>query len=168
MKGWVSIWLSQQGAPWPPACQGGYTPPNAMHNAWGVYPLLQVKPYCSSSGGGSTPPRVMRNAYASWYIMHIDGYACISMDMHAYPWICMQIHGYACIRDSSENTRIPLLRWFLMNCNYYKEKWKSRFDRKIEFWLGNTKSNRVFYWKPNMILWSLRSFWVERIDLNQS
>ena len=90
------------------------------------------------------------------------------MDMHAYRWICMHIHGYACLSDSSENTRIPLLCWFLMICNYYKQKWKYRFDRKIKIWLGNIRSNQVFYWKPNMILWSLRSFWVERFDLNQS
>ena len=55
-----------------------------------------------------------------------------------------------------------------MICNYYKQKWKYRFDRKIKIWLGNIRSNQVFYWKPNMILWSLRSFWVERFDLNQS
>ena len=29
--------------------------------------------------------------------MHIHEYACISMNMHAYPWICMHIHRYACI-----------------------------------------------------------------------
>ena len=185
-----SFWMNAYGTHCyvPKPAQGGYTPPNALQLRGGVYPPRQPRARCSSSGGGSPPPQVMRNAYASWYIMHIDGYACISMDvhayrwicmhihgyacismdMHAYSWICMHIHGYACLHDSSENTRIPLLRWFLMNCNYYKEKWKSRFDRKIEFWLGNTKSNRVFYWKPNMILWSLRSFWVERFYLNQS
>ena len=120
--------------------------------------------------GVTPPPRVMHNAYASWYIMHIDGYVCISVGMHACPWICKHIHGYACLRDSSENTIIPSVCWFLMNCNYPEQKWKSwsKVDRKIEIRLGNIKSNPVCYWKPNMILWSLRSFWVERFDLNQS
>ena len=103
-----------------------------------------------------------------WMCMHIDGYACISMDMHAYSRICMHIHGYACLRDSSENTRTPLLRWFLMNCNYYKEKWKSRFSWEIEIPTIKTESNQCFHRKPDIILWSLRSFWVERFDLNQS
>ena len=61
-----------------------------------------------------------------------------------------------------------LLRCFLMKFSYYKEKFKSRFDRKIEMLLGSIKSNPLFYRKPNIILWSLRSFWVGRFALNQS
>ncbi len=100
----------------------------------------------------------------------------ISMDahgFHGYPWIPMDIHGFHgypwipwISMDSSENTR-SLIRCFLMKCNHYKEEWKSRFDRKIEIWLKNIKSNPVFHRKPNIILWSLRSFWVERFAPNQ-
>ena len=67
----------------PKPARGGYIPPNALQLRGGVYPPRQPRARCSSSGRGSPPPQVMRNAYASWYIMHIDGYACISMDMHA-------------------------------------------------------------------------------------
>ena len=34
--------------------------------------------------------------------------------------------------------------------------------------IGKTESNRCLHRKPDIILWSLRSFWVERFDLNQS
>ena len=53
---------------------------------------------------GVTPPRsccsiMDMHEYPS--CMHIDGHACISVDMHAYPGRCMHIHGYACTADSS-------------------------------------------------------------------
>ena len=50
----------------------------------------------------------------------------------------------------------------------YKWKLKSRFAWKIEISSIKTESNRWFHRKPEIILWSLRSFWVERFDLNQS
>ena len=50
----------------------------------------------------------------------------------------------------------------------YKEKLKSRFAWEIEISSIQTESNRWFHRKPDIILWSLRSFWVERFDLNQS
>ena len=62
----------------------------------------------------------------------------------------------------------PLFRCFLMKCCYYKEKLKSRFDRKIEIWLGIILSNPVFHRKPNIILWLWRTFLVERFALNKS
>ena len=55
------------------------------------------------------------------------------------------------------------MKWF-----DYKEKWKSRFASTIEISSVKTESNRCFHRKPEIILWSLRSFWVERFDLNQS
>ena len=55
------------------------------------------------------------------------------------------------------------MKWF-----NYKEKWKSRFASTIEISSVKTESNRCFHRKPEIILWSLRSFWVERFDLNQS
>ena len=55
------------------------------------------------------------------------------------------------------------MKWF-----NYKEKWKSRFAWRIEISSAKTESNRWFHRKPEIILWSLRSFWVERFDLNQS
>ena len=80
----------------PPASPGEVYPPQCVAIAWGgIPPSAAESSMQQQRGGGHPPQQVMRNVYASWYIMHIDGYACISMDMHAYPWIC--IHGYACI-----------------------------------------------------------------------
>ena len=50
----------------------------------------------------------------------------------------------------------------------YKEKLKSRFSWIIEISSIKTESNRWFHRTPEIILWSLRSFRVERFDLNQS
>ena len=62
----------------------------------------------------------------------------------------------------------PLRCWCLMKWFNYKEKWKSRFASTIEISSVKTESNRCLHRKPDIILWSLRSFWVERFDLNQS
>ena len=58
--------------------------------------------------------------------------------------------------------------WCLMKWFNYKGKWKSRFAWEIEISSIKTESNRCFHRKPDIILWSLRSFWVGRFDLNQS
>ena len=55
------------------------------------------------------------------------------------------------------------MKWF-----NYKEKWKSRFASTIEISSVKTESNRCLHRKPDITLWSLRSFCVERFDLNQS
>ena len=55
------------------------------------------------------------------------------------------------------------MKWF-----NHKEKWKSRFAWEIQISSVKTKSNRWFHKKSEIILWSLRSFWVEQFDLNQS
>ena len=62
----------------------------------------------------------------------------------------------------------PLRCWCLMKWFNYKEKWESRFASTIEISSVKTESNRCLHRKPDIILWSLRSFWVERFDLNQS
>ena len=62
----------------------------------------------------------------------------------------------------------PLRCWCLTKWFNYKEKWKSRFASTIEISSVKTESNRCLHRKPDIILWSLRSFWVERFDLNQS
>ena len=58
--------------------------------------------------------------------------------------------------------------WCLMKWFNYKEKWKSRFASTIKISSVKTESNRCLHGKPDIILWSLRSFWVGRFDLNQS
>ena len=68
----------------------------------------------------------------------------------------------------------PLVMAPISKCNVLeglipKEKLRSRFARKTEILLVilNMQSNQRFQ-KPNIILWSLRSFGVERFHLNQS
>ena len=72
-----------------------------------------------------------------------------------------------CSQNSSENIRTLIM---LMPYEMIQLSRKMEIKVCLENQISSVeaKSNRCFHRKPHIIPWSLRSFWVERFDLNQS